>query len=1025
MLGARVLLLACVPCAAALAQTPNAPPRPITQLVHTRWSAREGAPTQITALAQTTDGYLWVGTWSSALFRFDGVRFVPVLAANGDTVRGGPGLLGTRDGSLWIVEAGGSVTRLSHGRVTTYKEKDGLPPALAIAESRAGVLVAGTRQGLAQFVDGAWRDVSAAWGYPATFTREVWFDRHDGLWAHPQGRVLYRPAGGDRFVDAVMVPKTPRRYVSDFAETLDGTVWITDMDHHAHTIERPGERRLRSDVKVNATSLLVDRKGTLWIGTLGDGLRRVVDPARIRGVSVGKFGSEAETYTQRDGLSSDVVNALLEDREGNIWVGTTRGLEQFREGAFTPYPSTGSIRQRTIYAARDSSVWVATFNRRDFVRIHPGRSATVAFDSVPINLVQDLSGTLWTVRDTRIFRFDGGRWVRVPVSGLQPRQLVDITIDRAGTVWLLDSELGLLRLVDGRLIRLAPPQDLLHRGNLFSDRLGRVWIILSDGVALYDQGQVTRFQATDGPGRVQTFFEDRAGNLWTAGYGALHKFEGGKFLHFERRFQFAGKTIFGVVEDDEGASWLLTTHKLLRLPPGEFDRAMADSTYVLRYRAFDQVDGLPGMINSAIYGPLLARTPDGRIWVATDSGVASLDPRHLPRRETPTVVIENLRLDGRELPPSEGLELPARSSNLEIDYTAPVLSMPERVQFRYRLEGEDPEWVEVGTRRRAYYTRLGPGTYRFQVAARDGEGTWNEASAALSFRVLPAWYQTAWFMALALGALAAGLWSLHRLRVRQLALREQRFQELARVSRIASLGALTASIAHEVNQPLSGIVTNASTCLRMLGSDPPNVAGALETARRTIRDGHRASEVITHLRGLFAKKEAVTEPVDLNEAIRELLALAMGQLRKHRVMVRTELAEDLPAVMGDRVQLQQVCLNLIMNAADAMMNVRDRPRELLVKSEHPNGDVRILVQDTGVGFDPEAAELLFEAFYSTKTGGMGIGLSVSRSIIERHHGRLWGTRNPGHGATFAFSIPALSDQTIMTQSHGRMDAQVV
>ncbi|MFL5493062.1 MAG: sensor histidine kinase [Gemmatimonadales bacterium] len=230
--------------------------------------------------------------------------------------------------------------------------------------------------------------------------------------------------------------------------------------------------------------------------------------------------------------------------------------------------------------------------------------------------------------------------------------------------------------------------------------------------------------------------------------------------------------------------------------------------------------------------------------------------------------------------------------------------------------------------------------------------------------------------------------------------------ELTRVARVTSLGTLTASIAHEVNQPLSGIVTNASTCLRMLAADPPNLDGARETARRTIRDGHRASEVITRLRGLFAKKEVATEPVDLNEATREVIALSTSELQRRRVILRLELADDLPAAPGDRVQLQQVILNLLRNAVDAMSGVTDRPRQLVVRTERDDGEcVRLTVQDSGVGFGPESADRLFEAFYTSKTGGMGIGLSVSRSIIESHHGRLWAAPNDGRGATFAFSIP--------------------
>jgi len=230
--------------------------------------------------------------------------------------------------------------------------------------------------------------------------------------------------------------------------------------------------------------------------------------------------------------------------------------------------------------------------------------------------------------------------------------------------------------------------------------------------------------------------------------------------------------------------------------------------------------------------------------------------------------------------------------------------------------------------------------------------------------------------------------------------------ELARMMRVMTIGQLTASIAHEVNQPLSGIVMNASTCLRMLSGDQPNIEGARETARRTIRDGNRASEIVTRLRTLFKRKEVAAESIDLNDAAREVIALSLSELQRDRILVRHDLAENLPAVKGDRIQLQQVILNLMRNALDAMRDVDDRPRELLIKTESDDSkNVKLTMQDTGIGFAPDAANRLFDSFYTTKDGGMGVGLSVSRSIIEAHRGRIWASANEGPGSSFAFSIP--------------------
>ena len=230
--------------------------------------------------------------------------------------------------------------------------------------------------------------------------------------------------------------------------------------------------------------------------------------------------------------------------------------------------------------------------------------------------------------------------------------------------------------------------------------------------------------------------------------------------------------------------------------------------------------------------------------------------------------------------------------------------------------------------------------------------------------------------------------------------------ELANVARASSLGVLTAAVAHEVNQPISGIVTNANTCCRMLSAQPPNLEGALETTRRTLRDAMRAADVITRLRNLYTRRAVQPELMDLNEAAREVASLSSGELQRNGVIVRHELADGLPAVAGDRIQLQQVILNLLRNASDAMTTIDDRPRELLIRTETVAGElVRLSVRDAGVGLSAAALKRVFDPFYTTKSDGMGIGLSVSRSIIEAHRGNLWATPNDGPGVTFSFSLP--------------------
>jgi signal transduction histidine kinase len=241
-------------------------------------------------------------------------------------------------------------------------------------------------------------------------------------------------------------------------------------------------------------------------------------------------------------------------------------------------------------------------------------------------------------------------------------------------------------------------------------------------------------------------------------------------------------------------------------------------------------------------------------------------------------------------------------------------------------------------------------------------------------------------------------------RVCKQALRDAK-AELAYAARVMSLGALSASIAHEIKQPLSGIITNASTCLRMLAADPPDLVGARETAKRTLRDGNRASDIITRLRALFTKKTVGGETLDLNQVAQEAVTLSFSDLQRRRVTVVTEFFRGVPKIQGDRIQLHQVILNLLLNAADAMATVDNRARQIRVCTELDNANSVVLsVQDNGSGIGSHAAQL-FEPFYTTKSDGMGIGLSISHDIIVSHGGRLWAIQNEGPGATFCFSIP--------------------
>jgi len=305
---------------------------PIGQLVRTTWTSKDGAPAGIRELAQTTDGSLWIGS-DSGLTRFDGARFTALQPHDGDTLprTGVRHLTPARDGALWIVWRTGEVSRLHNGRLITFGERDGLPMAFRIAESSNGSVVAGTSSGIARFANGRWEDVTHEWGYPDSEGVAVWFDRAGTLWVESESRVLNLPLGSSRFADPAMTLSLQPGMRVDFAEAPDGTIWMAEFARSAHTVPRIANEDPVTEVMVGAMTLLFDKQGSLWVGSAGDGLRRVSDLPRIRGQKVARFGPEAEQFTERDGLMSNDVVSLLEDGDGSIWVATSLGLQRFHE----------------------------------------------------------------------------------------------------------------------------------------------------------------------------------------------------------------------------------------------------------------------------------------------------------------------------------------------------------------------------------------------------------------------------------------------------------------------------------------------------------------------------------------------------------------------------------------------------------------------------------------------------------------------------------------------------------------------
>jgi signal transduction histidine kinase/ligand-binding sensor domain-containing protein len=969
--------------------TPD-PHRAIPQFVHTSWTEKDGAPADIRALAQTTDGYLWIGT-PSGLFRFDGLRFTRFEPQAGESLpaRLVGRLLASRDGALWIVWGVGAVSRVLDGHVTSYSEREGLPATEGLVEAGDGSVIAGTVKGLWRFKDGVWEDVGKAWSFPPKLASDLYFDKAGALWVLTEDRILYLPPGRSQFVD----PGEPSGPLHNFAQAPDGAIWISDPVRSARTVRRSGDRGPVTEVRVGASQVLFDRNGSLWVGTYGNGLRRIAYPDRIRGRKIAEFGPEAEQFTVKDGLSANYVRAALEDREGNIWWGTLHGLDRFRQSTFTPTPVPNPDVPRAILATGTGGLWTFSstpFKQFEQVRIGPRGDLEVITPGVVTAMCEDETGALWAVGGDAFLRFQRDRFVRVPLPGDDiPKELVGITCGRAAGIWLLDQKRGLFRFADGALTRVTEQSQRVQGwGYLYTDRRGRIWKGQSDRVVLYDHGSVKDFGAGDNvpPGLVFTIYEDRAGSVWVGGEGGLSKFENGRFRALSKPNGFPAGSVFGMTEDDDGDWWIATDIGVLRIPSGELDHAIADPGYRVHHRSFNLLDGLPGTPRQGFPMPVVARTADGRIWFATSDGPASVDPRRIPRNSLPPPVhVETVKLDGKGVAPADGMTLSHRITDLEIDYTALSLSIPERVRFRYKLEGRDKEWRDAGTRRQAYYSGLAPKEYRFRVMASNNDGVWNEAGAVWSFSIEPAFYQTAWFRVLCALAGAGLIWAVGAVVVRRrttlaTALLTSQFQAaLAERTRIAQ------ELHDTLLQAFTGVTLQLAAIQRLLAQRGQEGAealkGVLASADTALRDARRM---------IWDMRPAELEDQDLAAALETAAHSAMAESPARLVFV----------VKGDRRRLplsvetaalrigREAVLNAVTHAA---------PRTVEVSIEYAPRLVTVRVRDDGVGIAPGATDAAAK--------GEHLGIIGMRDRAQRAGGTLEISSEPGRGTVVSASLP--------------------
>jgi signal transduction histidine kinase/ligand-binding sensor domain-containing protein len=845
-------------------------------------------------------------------------------------------LLAARDGRLWIGTQEG-LASWKDGRLAQYPELAG-QGILALVEDREGTIWAGGYATSGERLCAIQSGSVKCYGEDGSLGRGVYSlyeDSGGNLWS-----------GGDRLWR--WKPGVPKLY--PMPEPDPQIVALIEDDNGALLIAMRGGIRRLVDGKTEAyplpgaamqlpTHLLRDRNGGLWIGTADRGLVHV-------------HGGKTDVFARSDGLSGDFIQSLFEDREGNIWVATNDGLDRFRDFAIATISVKQGLSNGTVgsvLAARDGSVWLSTLgglNRWNDGRVTIYRKGSGGLLGNPHSLFQDEGGRIWVSTGGGVAYFDNGRFI--PVSGVPGGDVHSIAGDRAGNLWIGDQEHGLLHLYGERVVERIPWADLGRKDYaiaMFHDpSQGGIWLgFLESGVAYFKDGQVRASYAAAeglGEGRVTGLHLDRDGTLWAATGGGLSRVKDGRAATLTSKNGLPCDAVHWAMEDDDHSFWLYTACGLVRIARPELDAWVADAKRTIQATVFDSSDGArihAGVVSG--YSPRVAKSADGKLWFLGGDGVSVIDPRHLPFNNLPPPAhIEQITADRKKYETSSHLRLPPLIRDLEIDYTALSLVAPEKIRFRIKLEGRDPDWKDVGNERKAFYNDLPPRRYRFRVMACNNSGVWNEAGASFDFSIDPTYYQTTWFKIACAAAFLTLLWGIYRLRLYQLA----REFNLRLEERVGERTRLARDLHDTLLQSFQGLMLRLQVVDELLppGKAKEQLEQTLERADQAIVEGRSAVHDL---------RSSTTTTNDLAQAVRAVAdELATEGSPTFRLVVEGA-ARDLRPILRD---------DLYRIAREALRNAFNHSQASRIEAEITYGDrlLRLRIRDDGRGIPPEILE---------------------------------------------------------------------
>jgi len=999
----------------------------VNPFTHTVWHAESGLPNNtVRSIVQTRDGYIWLAT-EEGLARFDGVRFTIFDKTNTTEIKNNDVncLLEDKSGNLWIGTHAGLLRLSLDHKFTLFSVGNSLPDdrITTIAEDSDGDIWIGTLNGLSRLKNGEFTNYDQRNGLSDNHILNIHCSRSE-VW-------IGTNAGLDRYADGM----------------------FTSSDV--------------MDLSTNPIRLIHETSdGSVWVALAGGGLDRIKDTRITR-------------YTSRDGLSNNEILSVCEDSQGTVWIGSDKGLNQFKNGRLSADQADPSLRNLSImalYYDAEGSLWIGTSGDG----LHKLSAAKFVTYSVPNetpdrimhSIIEDRSGRVWIGSQTNgISLFENGHFrIFTTKDGLSNNSITSLAEDNSGNIWV-GTGYGLCKYRGEHFTCYTTRGGFYPNGtrSIYEDHAGRLWVGKNDGLYWFangkftpsvpdttlekelinttieapdgsfwfgtpnglvhlQDGRITRYTTTDGLSNnyIHSIYCDAQGNLWIGtGGGGLVFWRDDTFTPITTANGLSNDVVYAVLEDSVGNLWMSCNKGVFRVKKQD----LMDFVQRRKTAVVSTLYGIAdGMLSSEANGgsPGALQSHDGRLWFPTVRGVAVVDPQHLTINKRPVpVVIERFGADEKDVESQRTIKLGPGTQRIEFQYTGLSFIAPDKVRFKYKLEGFDADWVNAGTRRSAYYTNLSPGRYRFHVMAENNDGVWSDSDTSLAFELQPHLYETYWFYALAIAAIVLSvIWS-HRLRVRSLNRRqvlletlvEERTKDL--VDKTCELEAvsrrqadLVSGVSHQFKTPL--------TLIRLYGETLLYGEDVADDVRRhyykiITRESARLNTMIDNVLSFsrigrnvkaFRFKEG-----NLGTFVSEIANRQAEFLRSAGFEVDIQVNADLPQMSFDKAAIEQMLLNLLENA----MKYSDTTKYVAIRLFQQEGAIALEVADTGTGIPDEDVDKIFEQFYrgsnASEKGGYGLGLFLVKRVVEAHHGRIEVTTASNRGTTFRVTFPLTGDAT--------------